>query len=268
MDRELAIVPGIEPDLLARIVDRVLALEPGAIAILVSGSYAQGAADEQSDLDLVVVREGEPSTPYRMWFEERPGHSPLHVSPSWRSVERCLAERSEPEAWALGFPVHDVTSYVWATDDVRATFGDPPDYVHPPPSPELEDFVEFLGKVRRCASLGDRVGVRAFAREAAALAPGLLRALNPEVVVRNRREAVEAARGLPVAPDHYREDFEVAFGISAADDAAVERSALRLGRDLLAFLRERRPDADPQPDIARYLANGTFERHLGFVDPI
>ena len=268
MDRELAIVPGIEPDLLARIVDRVLALEPGAIAILVSGSYAQGAADEQSDLDLVVVREGEPSTPYRMWFEERPGHSPLHVSPSWRSVERCLAERSEPEAWALGFPVHDVTSYVWATDAARATLGDPPDYVHPAAGPELEDFVEFLGKVRRCASLGDGVGVRTFAREAAALAPGLLRALNPEVVVRDRREAVEAARGLDVAPDHYREDFEVAFGISAADDAAVERSALRLGRDLLAFLRERRPDADPQPDIARYLANGTFERHLGFVDPI
>ena len=33
--------------------------------------------------------------------------------------------------------------------------------------PELEDFVEFLGKVRRSGSLGDAVGVRAFAREAA-----------------------------------------------------------------------------------------------------
>jgi Nucleotidyltransferase domain len=266
MDRVVEVVPGLEPELLERVVERLVQLEPGAIAILVSGSYAKGAADEQSDLDLVVVREGEPSTPYRMWFEERPGRSPLHVSPSWRSVERCLAERSEPEAWALGFPVHDVTSYVWATDAARATLGDPPDYVHPSANPELEDFVELLGKVRRCAALGDAVGVRTFAREAAALAPGLLRALNSEVLVRDRREAVEAARGLDVVPEHYREDFEAAFGIVAADDAAVERSALRLGRELLAFLRERRPDADPQPDIARYLADGTLEKHLRFVD--
>jgi hypothetical protein len=267
MDRELAVVPGIEPELLARVVDRVLALEPGAIAILVSGSYAKGRADEHSDLDLVVVREGEPATPYRMWFEDRDGPLPLHVSPSWRSVERCRAERSLPEPWSLGFRVHDVTAYVWATDAARAALGDPPDYVHPAADPELEDFVEFLGKVGRCAAQGDAVGVRLFAREAAALAPGLLRTLNPEVIVRDRREAVEAARGLAIAPEHFREDFEIALGLTAADDKTVERSALRLGRELLAFLRERHPHADPQPDIAHYLADGTLERHLRLVDP-
>jgi hypothetical protein len=162
--------------------------------------------------------------------------------------------------------VGHVVRYVWATAAARAALGDPPSNAHPPAEPELEDFVEFLGKVRRSARLGDSIGVRTFAHEVAALAPGLLRTLNPGIVVRDRREAVEAARSLQVAPEHYREDFEIAFGLVMANDEAVERSALRLGRELLAFLRERNPNADPQPDIAGYLADGTLERHLGFLD--
>jgi len=56
----------------------------------------------------------------------------------------------------------------------------------------------------------------------------------------------------------------VCLGLVPADDDAVRGAAFRLGRELLAFLRERRPDVDPQPDIAEYLADGTLERHLGF----
>ena len=266
MDLAVEVVPGIEPGLLERVVERLVGLEPGAVAILVAGSYAKGVADERSDLDLIVAREGEPACPYRMWFEERTGRTPLHVSPSWRTVERCVGERGEPEDWALGFPVHNVTKYVWASEAGRAALGDPPDYVHPAAEPELEDFVEFVGKVLRCTRRGDSIGVRAFAREAAALAPGLLRTLNAETVVRDRREAVEAARSLKVVPENYREDFEITLGLVAADDETVERSAVRLGRELLAFLREHNPNADSQPDIARYLADGTLERHLGFFD--
>jgi hypothetical protein len=108
--------------------------------------------------------------------------------------------------------------------------------------------------------------VRAFAREAAALAPGLLRPLNSHALVSDRREAVAAALSFEVAPEHYREDLGVALGLVDADAAAAEHAALRLGHELLAFLRERKPDVDPQPDIARYLADGTLERHLGFLD--
>ncbi len=63
-------------------------------------------------------------------------------------------------------------------------------------------------------------------------------ALNPERWVRDRRDALDAALSLPVAP------------------------ACRLPLELLAFLRKRKPDVDPQPDVARYVADGTFERHL------
>ncbi len=266
MDRAVEIIEGLEPGLLERVLERVFELEPTTIAILVSGSYAKGKADDRSDLDVQVVTTERPASPYRMWFEQRQDQQPLHVSPSVKSVDDWLAKREESQQWALGFPVGHVVRYVWATAAARAALGDPPSNAHPPAEPELEDFVEFLGKVRRSARLGDSIGVRTFAHEVAALAPGLLRTLNPGIVVRDRREAVEAARSLQVAPEHYREDFEIAFGLVMANDEAVERSALRLGRELLAFLRERNPNADPQPDIAGYLADGTLERHLGFLD--
>jgi len=261
----LEVVPGLELDLLERVVARLRELEPATVAVLVAGSYAKGTADEDSDLDVPVVTEGEPSSPYRMWFEERRGAKALHVSPSVRSLEKCLAERDEPADWVFGFPALNVVRYVWATDEARGLLGDPPSNVHPPAGPELEDFVEFLVKVRRASERSDATGVRAFARDAARLAPGLLRELNDDIVVRDRREALEAALSLTVAPEHYREDFTVSLGLVPAADDAVAEAALRLGRELLAFLRERKPDVDDQPDIAGYLADGTLERHLGFV---
>lgn len=266
MTSRLEPVPGLEHDVLRRVVQRVRTLEPLAVAIAVSGSYAKGTADERSDLDLQVATDGAPVAPYRMWFEERHGRRPLHVSPSAKSLNGWLAKRDEPQDWALGFPVEHVVRYVWATEAARAALGDPPGNLHPPAEPELEDFVESVAKVRRRASRGDAIGVRLHAREAAALAPGLLRALNPDVLVRDRREAVEAALSFARAPDHYRADLAVALGLVEATDDALLEATLRLARELLAFLREHHPAADPQPDLTRYLADGTLERHLGFLE--
>lgn len=266
MDRAVALIPGLEPALVERVVDRLRALEPGTIAVLVSGSYAKGLADENSDLDVQVVTSSEPVSPYRMWFEERRDAKPLHVSPSVKSVESWLRKREEPQDWAFGFPVEHVVRYVWSTEAARTALGDPPENLHPPAEPQLEDFVEALHKVRRCAAEGNGIGVRMFGRIVATLAPGLLRPLNPDVAVRDPLQALEAARAFPVAPEHYRHDFDVSYGLVAADDTSVEQAVVRLGRELLAFLRERAPDVDPQPDIARYLADGTLERHLGFLE--
>lgn len=230
-----------------------------------SGSYAKGTADESSDLDVQVVTQGEPVSPYRMWFEERSGSEPLHVSPSVKSLAGWLAKRDEPQDWAFGFPVFHVVRYVCATAEARAQLGDPPSNVHPPPPPELEDFIEFVQKVRRSAAIKDGHAERIFARAPALLTPRLLVPLNDEVVVHDRREALEAALSFRVAPEHYRNDLAVCLGLIPADDDTVEEAALRLGRELLAFLRERKPDVDPQPDITGYLADGTLERHLGFA---
>lgn len=263
MDR-VEVVAGLDPVLAERVVARIRELEPSTIAVLIFGSYAKGRADRDSDLDVHAVTEDEPVSPYRMWFEERTGEKPLHVSPSVKSVSAWLAKRAEPQGWALGFAAEHVARYLWSTDDARARLGDDPSCVHPPAEPELEDFVEYLIKIERAAAAEDWPILRIYARQAALLAPGLLRTLNDEVAVRDRREALETALSVRVAPEHYRTDLTIALGLADATDEAVRRAALRLGRELLAFLRVYKPDADPQPDIAAYLADGTLERHLGF----
>jgi len=266
MARAVEVVPGLAPELLQRIVARIDDLEPAAGAVLVSGSYARGRAERRSDLDLTVVVRGAPMSPRRAWFERRPGAAPLHVSIGAYSLESLHARRAAPWEWAFGLPVLDEVRYVWATDDVRATFGDPPSVVHPGERPDLEELVEFLVKVQKFWARGDGVGVRLVAPGAGFLAPAFLRPLNDEVVVRDRREALEAALAFRVAPEHYRDDLVVALGVVEASDEAVVKATLRLGRELLALLRERLPDIDPRPDLARYLADGTLERYLGFLD--
>ena len=81
----------------------------------------------------------------------------------------------------------------------------------------------------------------------------------------DRLEAVKAALEFPVAPEHYREDFPVVLGLRPESNAVLAHRALRLARELLAFLRERRPDVDPQPGPREALADGTLERHLGLA---
>jgi hypothetical protein len=264
VDRAVEVIPGLEGGLVERLVDRLRRLEPSSVAVVVIGSYARGTSDEDSDVDLRAITRDEPSMGYRTWFVDRLGIKPLHVSAGAKSVEAWLARGNEPQAWALGFPALYEGRYAWATTEARDALGDPPSNLHPPESPELEDFVETLVKARRCARSGDAVGNRFYAHGAALLAVPLLRPLNDDVVVTGPREALDAALSFPIAPEHYREDLRRCMGVVPARDDEVEEAALRLGRELLALLRERKPDIDSRPEAAGYLADGTFERHLGF----
>jgi hypothetical protein len=46
----------------------------------------------------------------------------------------------------------------------------------------------------------------------------------------------------------------------------LRRLVARLGRDLLDFLREHAADVDDQPELVRYLNDGTLERHLRLIE--
>lgn len=236
------------------------------MAVLVTGSYAAGTATPHSDLDLMGLYGSEPAVGYRTWFEDRPG-KPLHVSAGAESLDRWLQMCGEPADWSLGFPTEEAARFLWATERARELLGDPPVARRPAGTPELEDFVEAATKVKRAAARGDAIGARWHAQDMASLAPRLLLRLNPEHRAVDRRDALRAALDLPVTPPGYSTDLLVCLGLRAAGDDAVEESALRLARELLAFLRERLPDVDPQPWIARYLADGTLDRHLR-EDPI
>ena len=82
---------------------------------------------------------------------------------------------------------------------------------------------------------------------------------------RDRRDALDAALTLAIAPDNYATDLTTCLGLASASAAEVKAGVSRLGSDLLAFLREHAPDAE-QPELARYLTEGTLERHLGLIE--
>lgn len=248
-------------EVVALAVARLRELEPAAIAVLVAGSYAKGTADELSDLDLTAIVERDASR-HHTWFQERTGLRPLHVSAGTRTVAAFLARQEEPAGWWLGLPIFEPARYAWATDEARSLLGEDPSVRRPAGPPELEDFFEFCMKARRAIAAGDTFGLRVWALSIGELAPRLLLPLNEPVLVSSRHEAAEAALAFAVAPEHWAEDLRVCLALAAADDETIGAAALRLGRELLAFLREHKPDIDPLPDLIRCLTDGTLERQL------
>jgi phosphoribosyl-AMP cyclohydrolase len=240
--------------LVNRVVARARDEEPDAIGAFAFGSYAHGTAEPSSDLDVQLVTLGEPRIPYRTWFVgER------HVSVSAKSTDRLRALRSEPASWSLGFAVENPGVWLWSTAAAVHALGDPPGFAHPPDAPELEDFVEACAKALRAQ---ESLPLRVAAHGVGATAPALVRDLSPPVRVRNRVDAVRAALALPVAPAGWTENLPVVLGLTPAGDGEVREAVERLARGVLGLLREQRV-AFEQPELTRYLHDGTLERHLG-----
>ena len=151
---------------------------------------------------------------------------------------------------------------MWSTAAAVAALGDPPGFSHPPGEPGLEDFVEWCAKALRAS---DPLALRIAAYGMGESAPVLLRDLNGPLTVRNRVEAVRAALELAVAPDRWADDLAALLALAPAATRACCEAAERLARGVLGLLRERAPDVDPQPELGRYLIDGTLERHLGFA---
>ena len=246
-------------ELLGRIVARLRAAEPDAIGLVATGSYARGTATPTSDLDLTILPRGAPRGGYRTWFEDLPH---LHVSAGAESLDDWRHDARAPATWSLGFPTEEAVAWLWATDAARAGLGLDPTVRRPAAGPELEDFVEAAAKARRAFASGDALGGRWHAHDLARLSPRLLIPLNPERRVRDRRDALAAALALAAAPPTYPAALLTCLGLVASSDAETSAAARTLSMELLAFLRLRAPGVDPQPDLARYLADGTLERHL------
>ena len=258
-------IEGLDGALAQRVVERLYTMEPETTAVLLTGSYATGTAAVASDLDLIAITPS-PRVDYRTWFEERTGDTPLHVSAGATTADAWRAKATSPVRWSFGFPAVDVAAYLRADETTRAQLGGDPSLRRPAAEPELEDFLDFVLKAKRAAHNGDEPGLRWFAQAAAALAPSLLIPINDERIVRDRRDALDAALNVAVAPADYAADFAVCLGLNSASGDEVRAAVSRLGSRLLAFLRERAPDVDAQPELSRYLADGTLERHLGLID--
>jgi predicted nucleotidyltransferase len=250
-------------DVLDQVVERLRREEPALQAVLLGGSFARGEGDAYSDIDLLGRTEGEPRVEFRTWFYATSAGRMVHLS---IEVERLAPPAlQEPAAWALGFPVLEPQRYVWSTPAAVQVLGPDPSLHFPAGPPEFGDFVELHMKIRRAVELRDRHQLRWAARLLAEYAPPLLRPFNDDVVVRTPLEAFAAALSLANAPGHFREDFETCAGIVSATDAEIAASATRLARDMVAYLRERAPEANPEPDsLEETLRSGALERYMGF----
>jgi phosphoribosyl-AMP cyclohydrolase len=252
----------IESAVRDRVVVRILSLEPKTNAILVTGSYAQGTADRYSDLDAMALTSAKPSGGHYTWFEPTL-RGPFHISVGAREIGEWIARGTAPAAWSLGFPTREAAQYLYQADSLaQSRLGNSPVVLRPSSPPELEDFIEYIMKLRRAASGGYEVYVRWHARHAAELAPRLLIPLNPERRVRDPQDALNAALDLPICPEGYREDMLVSLGLESKDTGEIERRTFNLAINLLAFLRQHKPNIDSQPELTRYLLDGTLERYI------
>ena len=172
-------------------------------------------------------------------------------------------EREEPEDWALGFPVELPHRWLWHGDPRLAELlGDYPVMSKPGSPPEIEDMVDAAVKTRRHARGGSELSARLEAQAAARFAAPTVCALNNPKPVTDPPSALAAVLGLPVAPRGWKVDFPVSMGLTTAALDEIVEATIRLVRGTLRLARERDPGVDRQPEIERYLIDGTLERLL------
>lgn len=257
-------VPDLERGLADRVIGSCRAREPSVAGILVHGSYATGRATSESDLDLALFIEGEPAEHYRTWFEARDGLAPLHVSARCDlNIGVWEEEREQPEDWAFGLPVELPHVWLWRGDRrLTELLGDNPVLSKPGSLPEIEDMVDAAVKTRRHARGGDELGARLEAQAAARFAAPTVCALNDPKPVTDPHSALAAVVALPIAPPGWKIDLPVAMGLTTAPLDEIVRATIRLASGTLRLARERNPVVDRQPEIERYLIDGTLERLL------
>jgi phosphoribosyl-AMP cyclohydrolase len=253
----------------ARLVEwvrRLRAEEPGAVAVLLSGSRARGDAGAYSDLDLEVLTRGAPAGGDRALLLARGDGRLAHVSIGVTELEEWLAARRARARgrWSFGLPARAPWRALWAAPGVAPLLADVP--VHAAEPPELEDLVEDAGKVKNARAAGDELALRLAAHDLAAECPALLGPLNPRPPVSSRREALAAALDMPVAPPGYREDMLTCLGLTGRTTPAdkVYAAAMRLALGVVDVLRAHAPALAPLlgPDLAGLLADGRLRRYL------
>lgn len=256
----------VDEAFIARWVERLREEEPGAVAIVLKGSYARGEAEPYSDLDFDLLTAGAPCVEYPVYLAESAGGWLIHVSVATQSLEAWLAGEDEPEGWSFGLPAEERTRLLWAADEAVRARVERRELRHPPGGAELEDFVADLGKVRNALARGDELALRLAAQGLAGLCPSVLRLLNPEARAGTRYGALLAALDFPVAPPGYREDMLLCLGLTGRASAPEEvyAAARRLVLGVVALLRPHAARLAPhlQPALPRYLADGTLERYL------
>ena len=255
--------------------DRLRRENPGAMAVVLKGSHVRGNAGPWSDLDLdVLVFNEEIADPYLTWIEHDGDGRLVHVSVAVETFDDWLAGFREVTSWSFGFPSSEVTRLLSLDRPSLRAELDRPGWAHPGGEPELEDFIEELGKARNARLRGDEIPVRLAVQEMAQLCPTLLVPLNAPANPGTRPEALKAALDLAVAPVGYCDDMLLCLGLSGrastVDDVLAAGTRLVMGTLTLLEANADMICPDLAPHWPELLTSGLLRRYLeqGNVAPL
>lgn len=262
-------LPVVESGFLGEWVDRLrTAAGPPVVGILLRGSYARQAATAYSDIDLDVIVTGPTYEAYPAYLAETAVGRLAHISIAMADTASWAAHVAAPADWAFGLPVRSPMRVLWAADEWRDRL-DRTEIHQPPARPQLEALIADLGKVAGAFAAGDDLGGRFAASDLARRCPSVLRLANPSVTVASRREALEAALGLPAAPPGYREAMLICLGLTGGSPSEVYAAARRLVCGTVATIRPyaRELAESAGPDLSAALLDGRLDRYLAQLRP-
>lgn len=242
----------IPQQVIERILEKMKREQPNLQALLLTGSFARGEGSAESDVDMVGYTTDERHDVWYMWFENSQDRL-MHFSIVVEKLEKPMLE---PAEWSLGLPVFDPQIYIWATEKAKEILGSDPSAVLPPKEPELEDFIEFANKVRRAGRTNDSVLLRWSARMLAETSAGLLLSLNKVSPVRTAVEAIRTVLNFSNAPEQYRQNFEICYGLKPSTDEIIAAAAHQLAGGMIEYLSHQASNLSP------YLTDGTIKRYL------
>ena len=257
----------VDAELIERWTRRLRHETPGAIAVLLGGSFVRGDAGSSSDLDFEVVVAGGPRDEWPTWFD-LDGDRMLRIDAWIRDLPAWLASQEEPQGWAFGLPCSEPLRLLWTADESLRVQVDRSGLQHPGGPPELEHFIADLGKMANAHERGDELTTRLAAQDLARSCPALLRPLNPDPrpPVASRRAALLTVLAFEVAPPDYRHDLLVCLGIPErpADAEAVRAAAGRLATGVVELLATRLETIRPllNERMAASLGDGTLRRYV------
>lgn len=248
-------------------VERLRREFPGAVAILLKGSYARRDETLWSDLDFdLLVSEKPVAYGYLAWIVPAAAGRLVHVSVAVEAIDDWLRASDESTDWSFGFPSREATHLIWLRQPELRDILDRLYREHPSGEPEIEDFIESFAKARSAIHRGDDIALRLAVQALATYCPTLLAPLNPPVVVGGRVDALQAALDLAIAPPWYRSDMLLCLGLSGLPSTPNEllAAAGRLVFGTIALLEENLHTLTSllPPDFPHLLRTGVLRRYL------
>ncbi len=242
---------------------------PGTVAVILKGSHARGTAGPWSDIDVdVLVFDEDIAERYLSWIEANEDGRLVHISAAVKTVENWLEEFDEPAGWSFGLPAIEATRLLWLGRPSLSAELDRPHRGHPAGEPELEDFVEGLGKARNAYRRGDDLTLRLAVQDLAWLCPTLLVHLNLPLseLPGTRTEALRAALELAVVPEGYRDDLLLCLGLTGTPSTpdSLLAACEHLVRGTLDLLESNADTFLPllPPNLPQQLSGGVLRRYL------